>query len=148
MVAVDGKKEWLVCKDRTPAETGIEDITESLRRTIAHIDDPSLQFSPDGKKVYFISSAWVTSGAVHSVNIDGTGEQFITDGNTLQVIDKGGAKGYLIIRRHKYFLTGGSYDWLWLVSPEGKEIGPLSDYNEDNIDWDFLYSEHFSPYEN
>ena len=140
IVNIDDKQEEKLVGDKHPRETNEDDVTKALEKTIAHIDDNSLCFSPDGRKVYFISSAWVTSGAVHSVNIDGSGEKFITGGNTLEVIDRGRYKGYLIIRQHKYFFAGGSYDWLWLVSPEGKQVGALGlDLNDDQRD--FLYSD-------
>jgi hypothetical protein len=31
----------------------------------------------------------------------------------------------LIVNQHRYFLGGGSYDWYWVFSPNGKEEGPL-----------------------
>ena len=36
--------------------------------------------------------------------------------------------------------SGGSYDFLYIVTPEGKEIGPLAD-DEKDIPWDMLYEE-------
>lgn len=125
LVDIDGKNGKMLVRDRTPdgqinREWKAEDV-------IAHIDDSSLQFSPDGGKLYFISSAWVTSGAVHCANVDGSGERFVTDGNSLEIVPKGKYKGHLIVRKHKYFLAGGSYDWLWLVSPKGEDVGPLGE---------------------
>ena len=29
--------------------------------------------------------------------------------------------GFLLVSQHRYFLAGGSYDWYWLVSPEGQK---------------------------
>ncbi|MEY4590739.1 MAG: hypothetical protein RL497_2815, partial [Pseudomonadota bacterium] len=34
-------------------------------------------------------------------------------------------KGYLVVQKHKYFLSGGSYDFYWLVSAEGKEVAAV-----------------------
>jgi len=89
------------------------------------VDPKYLQFSPDGKTLYFVTSAWVTSGAVHAVNSDGNGLRFVIPGSSLEVIPKGEYKGYLIVNQHRYFLGGGSYDWYWVFSPNGKEEGPL-----------------------
>lgn len=36
--------------------------------------------------------------------------------------------------------SGGSYDFLYIITPKGKEIGPLAD-DENNIPWDLLYEE-------
>lgn len=89
------------------------------------INPTNLLFSPDNKTLYFITSAWTTSGAVHSVKINNAEEHFITPANELKVVYKGGYKGYLIVNQHRYFIGGGSFDWYWLMSPEGKEEGPF-----------------------
>lgn len=139
IVDVTGKNEKMLATDHNPDEIAIVgDFNGS--EVIAHIDDDTLQFSPDSNKVYFITAAWVTSGALHSVNIDGSGERFIAGANYLKVIDKGGCKGCLIINQHRYFVTGGSYDWYYVFTPDGKEVGPLGNDLE-SVDWDFLYSD-------
>lgn len=92
------------------------------------IDPSELTFSPDSKILYFLTSAWTTSGALHGVNIDGTRQHYIVPANSLEVITKGTYKGYLIVNQHRYFIPpGGSYDWYWLVSPDGKDEGPLGE---------------------
>jgi Tol biopolymer transport system component len=85
------------------------------------------QFSPDGKTVYFMSAAWATSGAVHKVDVASGKTSFVTDGNTLEVVPRGEHQGKLIVQKHKYFLGGGTYDWFWLVEPDGKEVGPIGE---------------------
>lgn len=89
------------------------------------VDPTDLQFSPDSKTLYFITSAWVTSGAVHAVNTDGTGQRYVIPANSLEVIPIGEYKGFLIVNQHRYFIGAGSYDWYWVFSPSGKEEGPL-----------------------
>jgi len=44
--------------------------------------------------------------------------------------------GNLIIEKHKYFMLGGSgsYDWLWMITSEGKEIDTLG--YEHEIAWE------------
>ena len=115
-------KERLLVSDRIP-EKG--DITKRLQQTIAHIDDPSLCFSPDGSRLYFISSAWVVSGALHTVDIASRSEHFMLAANSVEVVPSGKYKGHLIVNRHRYFLGCGSYDWWWLIDPTGREIGPV-----------------------
>ena len=137
IVDSDGKNEKMLVKDRQPNEATGNDVTRELEKTIAHIDD-SLCFSPDSKTVYFVSSAWATTSALHSVNIDGSNEHFIAGANTLEkVIDKGEYKGDLIISQHRYFVGGGSYDWYYVFTPEGKEAGPLGD-DLATVNWDIL----------
>lgn len=127
-VNVDGKNETMLVRDRKGEPQ------EEIDRI------HQIQFSPDSKQLYFLTSAWGTSAALHCVNIDGTKEHFITDANYLKVIEKGEHKGNLIISKHRYFMYGGSYDFLYIITPKGKEIGPLAD-DEKNIPWELLYEE-------
>ncbi len=99
------------------------------------------QFSLDGKSVYFTAPVWVTSSALYVVPSDGEGKpKFIIDTNYLKVIELGTYKGNLILSQHRYFMYGGSYDWCYIYSPEGKELGVLSEGPE-QIDWEMLYFE-------
>ena len=99
-----------------------------------------MAFSPDSKKLYFLTSAWETSCAVNVVNIDGQGEKYVTDARSLTVIQKGEYKGNLLVGKHKYFIgPGGSYDWVWMVSPNGEEIGPVEE-DEKAVDLEVLES--------
>lgn len=97
---------------------------DHLKKTI--IDPADLKFSPDSKTLYFEISAWDTSGAIHSVKIDGSQLRFVTDGNTYRIVNNGKYKGDLIVSQHRYRFKGdtplGSYDWDWLYSPNGKQI--------------------------
>jgi hypothetical protein len=78
-----------------------------------------------------------TSCAVNVINVDGTGENFVTDGNSLYVIQSGELEGNLIIERHKYFRWGPAYDLAWMVSPDGKDIEPVGS-DEDGVNWDLV----------
>jgi len=87
------------------------------------VDPKGLQFSPDGKTLYFLTSAWPTSNAIHSVNIDGKNLRFVTDGNEYHIVRSGPYRGDLIVNQHRYrFHPMGSYDWDWLFTPTGKQI--------------------------
>ncbi|HEU5280762.1 MAG TPA: hypothetical protein VFU82_02125 [Gammaproteobacteria bacterium] len=90
------------------------------------IDPHNLQFSPDSKTLYFETSAWVTSGAIHAVDINGRHLRFVTDGSELRVVQSGLYKGNIIVNQHRYSFKGntpiGSYNWDWLFTPTGKQI--------------------------
>lgn len=90
------------------------------------IDPHNLQFSPNSKILYFETSAWATSGAIHAVNVDGNHLRFVTDGNELRVVQSGPYKGDIIVNQHRYRFKGhtpfGSYNWDWLLTPTGKQI--------------------------
>lgn len=111
------KKEKLLVDNNFECDTPEKEI----------VDPANLQFSPDNKILYFITSAWVTSGALHAVNIDGTNQHYVIFANSFEIVLKGQYKGYLIVRQHRYFIGGGSYDWWWLYTPQEKEEGPLGE---------------------
>ncbi|WP_148289676.1 hypothetical protein [Ideonella sp. B508-1] len=94
------------------------------QETLAELSE--IQFSPDGRQLFFLSAAWTTSGAVHVVQVDSGEEHFVCPGNSLEVIQRGKYAGYLMVRQHRYAMGGGSYDWLWLLTPEGKDVAPIS----------------------
>lgn len=92
------------------------------------IDPHNLQFSPDSNTLYFETSAWVTSGAIHAVNVNGSHLKFITAGSELRIVQSGQYKGDLIVNQHRYHFTGntplGSDNRDWLLTPTGKQIRP------------------------
>jgi hypothetical protein len=101
---------------------------ESPERTLAAFQTP--RYSPDGRQVYFLSAAWATSGAVHVVDLVTGREQYVLPGNSLDVMPRGEYGGHLLVEQHRYFLSGGAYDWVWLFTPDGREVGPVGPTRE------------------
>ncbi len=97
------------------------------------VDPRSLTFSPDNKALYFLTSAWVTSGALHVVNINGSKLRYLQPANLFDVIKQGKHKGKLVIQQHQYATGGGSYEGCWLYTSEGKKVRRLSENRCDNI---------------
>jgi hypothetical protein len=95
--------------------------SEKMENVIAEFDDP--QFSSDGRYIYFTTPAWTTSPAVHVVDTTKAKEHFVCPGGSLEVLRSGEYRDCLLVRQHRYFLGGGSYDWFWLIRPDGNEIG-------------------------
>ena len=120
----DATEIWIVGTDGSNPLRIVEpkeaDKPEDL---LAELSAP--QFTSDGKKLYFQSTAWATSGAVHVVDLETKTEKFVTAGNALEVVRAGEYKDHFLVTKHKYFVGGGSYDWFWVVDPEGKEVGPV-----------------------
>ncbi|HZE57095.1 MAG TPA: hypothetical protein VE031_04520 [Chthoniobacterales bacterium] len=87
----------------------------------------NLQFSADGKLLYFVTAAWVTSGAVHVVDTTNRKEHYVFPGNDIKVVKSGEYKDCLLVQQHRYFVGGGSYDWYWLLRADGKEVGPVGE---------------------
>lgn len=115
-VRVDGKEPSLLVKCRD---------SEKVESLIGGFEN--LQFSTDGKLLYFVTPAWATSGAVHVVDTTNREERYCFPGSDLKVVPKGEYKNCLLVQQHRYFIGGGSYDWYWLLKPDGKEVGPVGE---------------------
>jgi WD40-like Beta Propeller Repeat len=87
----------------------------------------SLQFSTNGKLVYFTSPQWAVSNAVHVVDTMNRKEHYLFPGNEVKVVTGGEYKDCLLVQQHRYFIGGGAYDWYWLLRPDGKEVGPVGE---------------------
>ncbi|MBB4637377.1 TolB family protein [Longimicrobium terrae] len=84
-------------------------------------------FSPDGARVYFRSAAWATSNAVHVADLATGAERYLIPGNSVDVVPAGSYAGHLLVDQHRYHLAGGSYDWTWLFTPDGREVGSIGE---------------------
>ncbi|PZR71876.1 MAG: hypothetical protein DLM73_14610 [Chthoniobacterales bacterium] len=115
-VRADGKEPTLLLRCREAKEPN---------QLIAAFQ--SLQFSTNGKLVYFVTPAWATSGAVHVVDTTNRKERYVFPGNDLKIVPSGEYKDCLLTQQHRYFIGGGSYDWFWLMRPDGKEVGPVGE---------------------
>jgi hypothetical protein len=124
-VRIDGKEATLLVKCNA---------SEKPEAVIAAFDN--LQFSTNGKLLYFVTPAWATSGAVHVVDTTNLKERYLFAGNELKVVPTGEYKDCLLVQQHRYFVGGGSYDWFWLLRPDGKEVGPVGD---DTSNFDTTY---------
>ena len=96
-----------------------------------------LNFSNDGKTLYFLSRAWVTSAALHALDLANGQHRFITGANSVDVVRNGLHAGALVVQKHKYFTgrQGGSYDYFWLISPEGDEIAMVGKTQQSLAAW-------------
>jgi hypothetical protein len=118
-VRADGKEATLLvkCRDTGKPETGIAAFQ-------------SLQFSTNGKLVYFVTPAWAVTGAVYVVDTTNRKVRYLFPGNDVKVVPSGEFKDCLLVLQHRYFMGGGSYDWYWLVRPDGNEVGPVGETTE------------------
>jgi hypothetical protein len=115
-VRVDGKEPSVLVRCRDSAKP--ESVIGAFE---------NLQFSTNGKLLCFITPAWATSGAVHVVDTSNRKERYLFPGNDLKVVTSGEYKDCLLVQQHRYFIGGGSYDWFWLLRPDGKEVGPVGE---------------------
>jgi hypothetical protein len=124
-VRVDGKEPSLLVRSRD---------SEKMEQVIGAFEN--LQFSNNGKLLYFVTPAWATSGAVHVVDTTDRKERYLFPGNNLKIVPSGEYKDCLLVQQHRYFIGGGSYDWFWLLRPDGKEVGPVG---EDTSNFESTY---------
>lgn len=115
-IRIDGKEPSLLVRCHE---------AQKMESLIAAFD--SLQFSTNGKLLYFTTPAWATSGAVHVVDTTNRKERYLFPGNDLKVVPSGEYKDCLLVQQHRYFVGGGTYDWFWLLRPDGKEVGPVGE---------------------
>ena len=99
--------------------------SEKMEEVIAGFGKP--QFSCDGRYVFFETPAWTTSSAVHVVDTTNAKEHFVCAGGDVEVVCAGEYRDGLLVQQHRYFIGGGSYDWYWLLRPDGKEVGPVGE---------------------
>jgi len=124
-VRVDGKEPSLLVRCRD---------SEKMESVIGGFEN--LQFSTNGKLLYFVTPAWATSGAVHVVDTTNGKERYLFPGNDLKVVKSGEYKDCLLVQQHRYFVGSGSYDWYWLLRTGGKEVGPVG---EDTSNFEATY---------
>jgi WD40-like Beta Propeller Repeat len=89
------------------------------------------QFSRDGRRLYFMSPGWATSGALHVYDLRTRDERYLVPANDFLVLSycANEHKDDLAVLSHRYFVFGGSYDWYWLYDSSGKkELGPLGEF--------------------
>ena len=116
IVDVDGRHATMLLRGKA---------NQKMEKVLGSMDVP--QFSPDGQTIYFQSMAWVTSGAIHAYDLARKTDRFVCAGNELEVVPRGEYAGCLLATQHRYFLGGGSYDWYYLLRPNGKEVGVVGE---------------------
>ncbi len=98
---------------------------KSPESSIFSID--ALAFSLDNKTLYFQSTAWAVSGALHAIDVDGKNLRFLAPSNSFHLITEGDYAGDLAVFQHRYFIPYGSYDAYWAYDPQGNEIGLIGE---------------------
>ena len=120
-----GKQLWIYDL-KNKAEKLLVDNNFSCHTPIERMISPEqLHFSPNSQTIYFITSAWVVSGAVHAVNVDGSFYRYINAANHLEIIYTGDYQGHLVLQQHRYHYVKNSDDDFWLYTSEGKEVARL-----------------------
>ena len=111
--------------------------SDKIESVLAGFSKP--QFSTNGRFVFFLSDAWATSGALHVVDTTNGKEHYVCPGLDFEIIASGEYRDCLLVAQHRYFIGGGTYDWFWLLRPDGKEVGPVG---EDTENFKATYGNH------
>jgi hypothetical protein len=132
---------------KTPEECGLETANKillfdlkNLKKTVLVKPDfdcqspessifsiEALAFSLDNKTLYFQSTAWAVSGALHAIDVDGKNLRFLAPSNEFHLITEGAYAGDLAVFQHRYFIPYGSYNAYWAYDPQGNEIGLIGE---------------------
>jgi hypothetical protein len=131
---VEETELWIVKTDGSEPRLLLRGGSAANRNGVPVADFRSPQFSPNGEFVYFLSMAGVVSDIAYAIDLKSGRLREVCGANSLLVVRKGNNAGNLVVTQHRYFVGGGSYDWAWLVDPDGKEIGTLGDPNADGFD--------------
>jgi len=85
------------------------------------------KFSPDSQTIYFITPAWVTSAAIHAVDIDGNNERYVMHGYSFQVV-----REPLSPEIKKYLAENLKKDD-WRIFPERMGVSLIEKALEDDV---------------
>lgn len=117
---------WTIRLDGTGAKRVLaEREAEEPKERLVLLNRPL--FSLDGRALWFLSSAWVTSDAIHRLDLATGAVTYVAPGNSLRVVRAGRWAGYLVASQHRYHRGGGSYDHDWLLKPDGRAVRDLGD---------------------
>ena len=110
-----------------------------VRGDEGHSDLHNLQFSPDGRELYYLCSGCVTTHSLNAVDVQTGNRRYVCPGSSFEVLRDGmwrdgTYRGHLIVEQHRYYPMGGSYDWPWLFTPDGKCLSPVRQGPDGGID--------------
>ena len=114
---------WVMASDGSHSPRLVVSRKHFERGILDYFMEPT--FSNDSSEVYFLAPQWVTSHALYAVDMQDSSIRVVTAANSLEVVRNGKWAGHIIAQKHKYFLGSGSYDWYWLISSDGKDVGPI-----------------------
>jgi Tol biopolymer transport system component len=123
---------WLVGVDGAGARRVLRGrAADDRSRVIGCIHRPT--FSPDGRWIFFESEAWVTSAALHRVEVATGREQFVCPSNGYEWIRRGRYDGALLVMQHRS-ARDRARDGAWIVTPQGRTVRRVA--YEDERDYD------------
>lgn len=89
------------------------------------------QFSPDGKRVYFVAETWATSAAIYVLDVETGKTTFLDTASSLEVIGVGKHKGFLIVEETPLTEDRGRISEFWLLDQNGRHIQRIGETEAD-----------------
>jgi hypothetical protein len=86
--------------------------------------------SPGGKYLYFTGPLAAVEGQVNKLSMQNNKVTALTPGNLVCVVLGGQFRSDLVVQEHKYYISLGSYNPIYLFSPAGKSLGIVSDSSQ------------------
>ena len=127
VVDITGENLRCLCKGQD-GDAAIDGDPQGGRENIlTDLDLEPLIFSLDGQELFFHSGPSPLNSTIIAVKLDSGERRYVTYGSLLGIIPRGEYANHLLVSQHRYFLAGGSYDWIWLIAPDGTEVGPVTD---------------------
>jgi hypothetical protein len=103
----------------------------SLADASRNLGDPGdPHFSPDGRFIYFVTSAAPTDGAIHRVDVRTGNERFVVyGGSDLHIFRSGPYRGDILTRQHSCHEEGGCDYPFFVFTPEGRRAAQIPHSN-------------------
>ena len=114
--ACPSDKLWIINLETQTEQMLLEPRGEDkdIEKVIYHFKNKT--FSPNSQTIYFVTPAYAVSDAIHAVDTDGKNDRYVTDGNTLQVVNEPLSPDI------KEYLTESLQEDDWRIYP--KKMGP------------------------
>jgi len=118
-----GSEIWIagVGSGASPARPLLKPPLRIMGRTFSQFFNP--KFSPDGETVFFLIPFAATTQAILRILISNPEPKLVAAALNFVVVLGGQYRGDLVAQIRKAKLAPGFYEWYWLLTPDGKEIG-------------------------
>jgi Tol biopolymer transport system component len=134
-----GRSQLWICgvRPRSAPTLLLDSPTEVKNRAFFGFYAP--QFSANSESIYFQIAFSATSPAIARLSLESRKVYFIADALRFSVIPVDRYRGDLIAQVHRPKMGGGYYDWFYLLTPDGQEVGVIGQGKSDVYDFLQLY---------
>jgi Tol biopolymer transport system component len=138
IVALDGvddngfQNNAIAARDKATSKKSILLSSHSANNSEGYLGGvENLNISPDDNTLFFEMPAGTSSNEIYSIDLKTKKLTDVVSGEVICIVQGGKNKGNLIVEEHKYFVQGGSYNSVFLLSPKGKQLGVIALEDDD-----------------